>query len=431
MEPARRGAVSPEFGHHGRVALRAHHSRWQPADVDVATLWANCGGQWLTGGPPRVPVEAVRHLIGIVRHLDARGAGLAQSFAAEGLGVIGERAALIGLQPSSTVSCGGATRLIETADGWICVALARDGDLDLLPAWLGIDAHPGESWGPVARALGVLPSEEAVARGAELGLACAVLGEARGRHDAVLVEQLGDVPPIDVRGLVVVNLGALWAGPLCGDLLARLGATVVKVESTGRPDGSRAQPAFFDAVHERQQMVALDFTTADGIEVLAALLGAADVVIEGSRPRALAQLGIDAASVVATGRPRIWVSITGHGRAEPFGSRIGFGDDAAVAGGLTGGPPAAPTFLADAFADPLAGVTAAATVVDLLADGGRWLVDAALSRVAASMVDRSASAIAATMPAKPPRGRSDPLLCDSSTLGRDTVRVLAELGIRR
>ena len=96
-----------------------------------------------------------------------------------------------------------------------------------------------------------------------------------------------------------------------------------------------------------------------------------------------------------------------------------------------GGTPAAPTFLADAFADPLAGVTAAATVVDLLADGGRWLVDAALSRVAASMVDRSASAIAAPMPAKPPRGRSDPLLCDSSTLGPYAVMVLAELGIRQ
>lgn len=431
VEAARRGAVSTEFGHHDRVVLRAHHPGWQPADVDAARLWAECGGQWLTGGPPLVPAEAVRHLTGIVRHLDARGAGLAHSFTAEGLGVIGERAALLGLHPSSTVSCGGATRLIEAADAWICVSLARDDDLDLLPAWLGIDAGLDEPWGPVARALGDLPQEDAVARGAELGLACAVLGEARGRHNAVLVERLGDDPPIDLRGLVVVNLGALWAGPLCGDVLARLGATVVKVESTGRPDGSRAQPAFFDVVHERQKMVAVDFTKADGIGALAALLGAADVVIEGSRPRALAQLGIDAASVVAIGKPRIWLSITGHGRVEPFGSRIGFGDDAAVAGGLIGGTSAAPTFLADAIADPLAGLTAAATVVDLLDGGGRWLIDVALSRVAASMVDGSDGATTATLPAQPPRGRSDQRPAGASALGCDTVRVLAEMGIPR
>ena len=104
---------------------------------------------------------------------------------------------------------------------------------------------------------------------------------------------LGDAPPrLDLSGLRVVDLTALWAGPLCGDLLARGGAQVVKVESLGRPDGARRGPAaFFDQLNAHKRSVALDFTTTGGRARLAGLLVAADVVLESSRPRALDQLG--------------------------------------------------------------------------------------------------------------------------------------------
>ena len=112
---------------------------------------------------------------------------------------------------------------------------------------------------------------------------------------------------------VVVDLSSLWAGPLCGALLAECGCRVVKVESTPRPDGARSgSAAFFDRMNARKRSVALDLRTRGGARVLQRLLENADVVIEASRPRALAQLGIDPLQLVASG-PRAWVSITGHG----------------------------------------------------------------------------------------------------------------------
>jgi crotonobetainyl-CoA:carnitine CoA-transferase CaiB-like acyl-CoA transferase len=179
----------------------------------------------------------------------------------------------------------------------------------------------------------------------------------------------------------------------------------------------------------------LRFGDVDDRRRLRTLLAAADVVIEGSRPRALEQLGIDASEMVRSG-PQVWLSITGHGRLPPNDMRVGLGDDAAVAGGLVGWVPAAtgagpsgataPVFVADAVADPMTGLTVAATAIDLLARGGRHLVDVALGRVAASVAPQPDDPAPAS-DCDPPRARLDqgrPL-----PLGRDTIAVLRELGI--
>src|SRR5439155_13426947 len=114
------------------------------------------------------------------------------------------------------------------------------------------------------------------------------------------------------REPVVVDLSAMWAGPLCAHLLGLAGARVIKVESTTRPDGARfGPPAFFQWMHAGHQELVLDFRTE--LPELSRLIAEADVVIESSRPRALRQLGIEAEAVVATGRPSTWVRITGYG----------------------------------------------------------------------------------------------------------------------
>ena len=107
-------------------------------------------------------------------------------------------------------------------------------------------------------------------------------------------------------------------------------------------------------------------------------------MIEASRPRALEQLGIDATAIVAGGGPRVWVSITGHGRDGAGADWVAFGDDAAVAGGLVAHDEHGPVFCADAIADPIAGVVAAGAALQALAAGGRWLLDVSLSAVAAA-----------------------------------------------
>ena len=270
--------------------------------------------------------------------------------------------------------------------------------------------------------LAELSSADAVDRAALLGLAASIVGEAATRAEPVFVEPLGNVDARPVAGAVAVNLAALWAGPLAADVLARLGARVIKLESTSRPDGSRAHPAFFGTLAENQEFVAVDFRTEEGRSRLRSLLTVADVVIEGSRPRALEQLGIDARTIAATG-PQLWLSITAHGRELPFAMRIGYGDDTSAAGGLVGVRHGAPVFLADAVADPLSGLTAAAAVVDLLPHGGRWLVDVALSRVAASVAEPNAEASTTLKPMRPHVRRVHRHVPE---LGRDTERVLAD-----
>jgi crotonobetainyl-CoA:carnitine CoA-transferase CaiB-like acyl-CoA transferase len=227
--------------------------------------------------------------------------------------------------------------------------------------------------------------------------------------------------------LLVVDLSALWAGPLCGDLLARAGASVVKVESIWRPDGARRGPAgFFDLLNAHKRSVALDFGARDGVRALRELVGRADVVVEASRPRALEQFGIVGGEVEG---PQVWVSITGHGRDA---GRVAFGDDAAAAGGLVvWSGEGAPMFCADAVGDPVTGLTAAAACMEALAEGGRWLLDVSMAGVCAGLAGPTVpvGGGAGTLEVAAPRARARATSRVAAELGADTAQVLAELGI--
>jgi crotonobetainyl-CoA:carnitine CoA-transferase CaiB-like acyl-CoA transferase len=113
----------------------------------------------------------------------------------------------------------------------------------------------------------------------------------------------------------------------------------VKVESLARPDGARGgPPPFFDLLHTGAESVALDFADARDRALLDALVASADVVLESTRPRALAQLGIDATAFVAARAGRVWTSLTGYGREDEAPGRVAYGDDAGVAAGLASDP---------------------------------------------------------------------------------------------
>jgi hypothetical protein len=374
----------------------------------------------------------------------------------DALGLLGERAALAGLQRGGDRSCGGATRLLPSRDGWLAVSLPRPSDIELLPAWLG---HAGLSlgedpWDGVARAVADRDAISLAVDAALLGLPVAALPmEAAdlppaSRDDRcafgslpVIVTAAGAAPPAALAEMLVADLSSLWAGPLCAQLLGLAGARIVKIESTSRPDGARFGPAaFFDLLHAGHESVALDFTSAKGRDDLRRLLDAADVVIEASRPRALQQLGIDADALLRDGRARLWLSVTGYGRTGSAAQRVAFGDDGAVAGGLVVWDDDGPCFCADAVADPLTGLVAAAAVLGALAAGGRWLLDVSLRGVAAYFAaDAAASpapAIAARpdgtvpttggpVPVAPPRARSP--RGTAAPLGTHTEAVLAEL----
>ncbi len=394
------------------------------ADVDAARVWSESGCQAVTHPDAAVPGRLVTTVAGVVDRLDEHGAGVGERFGARGLGALSERAATLLLRRSGRSSCGGGSRLVTAADAWIAVTLARPTDRELLPAWLGIDPDAAcvvsnaDPWAEVARRVGERNMVDLVESGTALGLACAGVGEL-SPWSAVLRLPLGEALPRELRGLRVVNLGSLWAGPLAAHVLTRLGAYVVCVESTGRPDGARATPHWFDAMP-----VALDFRRDEGVAALAALLAAADVVIEGSRPRALAQLGISAVELASRG-PRVWLSITGYGRGPSTGMRVALGDDAAAAGGLVGWVDGGPVFLADAVADPLTGLVAANAIVDAVMGGGRWLIDVALARVASATAPRADDPVVRQLDSAPP-GRAVRSAAPPFELGADTNEVLDE-----
>jgi CoA-transferase family III len=394
-------------------------------------------------GPPDRLVAGLRRWATVIGD---RSAMLGRRLTFDAVALLGERAVIAGLRRQGQTSCGGATQLVRAADGWLAVALPRPEDRELLPAWLGIDGAGGEgeiSWAAVASALGDRRAREAAERAWLLGVPVSELPTepiappAAPPPLAPLPVHATPVvgPPAGQRpltGTTVVDLSSLWAGPLCGNLLSLAGARVVKVESTSRPDGGRSGPReFFDLLNGGKRSVALDLAEEDGWRVLRRLLAVADVVIEGSRPRALEQRGIVAADLVAAGGPRLWVSITGHGRTGVGRDRVAFGDDAAVAGGLVVADEGGPCFCADAVADPAAGLAATAACLDALAVGGRWILDVAMADAAASLAGPTliSSAGAADEADDVARPRARPVTCPAPVLGEHTLEVLNDLGV--
>ena len=224
------------------------------------------------------------------------------------------------------------------------------------------------------------------------------------------------VGPRRVDGLLVADLSSLWAGPLCGQLLARAGAVVVKVESPSRPDGTRSgEPAFFDWMNFGKLSYAIDFDH-DG-DALRQLLSTADIVIEGSRPAALRRRELSADDV--PGRAgRIWLRIRGY-RGQPH--RSAFGDDAAVAGGLVGAGTQGPVFCGDAIADPLSGLEAARAVGQSLRRGGGEVIDVSMAQVAARYAALPRASSTSAVPVAPPQ--PPPPSPSASPLGADNGAV--------
>lgn len=346
--------------------------------MDNAALdWASSGVVALTGrsnGPPHVPPGRAASVA----------AELARRFTAmtgvevDGPALLAERAAITGHTRHGSTSVGGAARLLPTADGWAAVSWARPDDRLLLSAMIGsqIDDDP---WPAVADWLCTHLSSKLAERAALLGItACPVPATPLSAPRAAAAPGAA----VDLNDALVVDFSALWAGPLAAHLLGLAGARVIKVETLSRPDGARRGASeFYRLLHAGHATITVDPQDPTGRRELAGLVAAADVVVEASRPRALAGFGLDADEVVARGTT--WLSITAWGRAD---SRVGFGDDVAAGAGLVARDrDGSPLFCGDALADPLTGLSAALAAVEA---PGR-LHDVAMGPTVASTLDGS------------------------------------------
>jgi crotonobetainyl-CoA:carnitine CoA-transferase CaiB-like acyl-CoA transferase len=145
--------------------------------------------------------------------------------------------------------------------------------------------------------------------------------------------------PTALNGLKVLDLSRVLAGPWAGQMLADLGADVVKVERPGSGDDTRAwgppwlkdtdgrdtsDAAYFFCANRNKRSVAIDMATPDGQALLQRLAAEADVVLENFKVGGLKQYGLDHETLCARHPRLIYCSITGFGQTGPYAPRAGY-----------------------------------------------------------------------------------------------------------
>jgi crotonobetainyl-CoA:carnitine CoA-transferase CaiB-like acyl-CoA transferase len=189
-----------------------------------------------------------------------------------------------------------------------------------------------------------------------------------------------------LKGLKVVELARILAGPWAGQVLADLGAEVIKVESPEGDDTRRWGPpfidngdgthdaAYFHAANRGKSSIIADFANLKDRDAVLALIENADVLIENFKVGGLVKYGLDYASLAKRNPRLIYCSITGFGQNGPYAGRAGY--DFIVQGmsgimDLTGEPDGPPEKIGVAFADIMTGLYAVIGIQAALADRER------------------------------------------------------------
>ena len=183
-----------------------------------------------------------------------------------------------------------------------------------------------------------------------------------------------------LAGLKVVELARILAGPWAGQILADLGAHVIKVEAPEGDDTRRWGPpfierdgdksaAYFYSCNRGKQSVIADFRTPEGQEFVRALVADADILIENFKVGGLAKYGLDYASLRKVNPALIYCSITGFGQTGPYAHRAGY--DYIIQGmsglmSVTGDPAGQPQKVGVAVTDVFTGVYASTAILAAL-----------------------------------------------------------------
>ena len=202
-----------------------------------------------------------------------------------------------------------------------------------------------------------------------------------------------------LEGVRVLELARILAGPWCGQLLADLGADVVKVERAGAgddtrqwgppfveaADGSHLGAAYYHGCNRGKRCVEADFETEEGRALVRRLVARADVLIENFKVGGLAKYGLDHASLKTLNPRLVYCSITGFGQDGPYAARAGYDFLIQGMGGamhVTGQADGPPTKSGIAIADVFTGLYAAnaiqAALIRRMSSGEGAYIDCAL-----------------------------------------------------
>ena len=186
-----------------------------------------------------------------------------------------------------------------------------------------------------------------------------------------------------LSGIKVLELARILAGPWCGQLLADLGAEVIKIERPGSGDdtrhwgppfvmsdaGENLGAAYYHSANRGKRSIAVDITTPEGQDIVRSLAASADIMIENYKVGGLAKYGLDHAALSRISPRLITCSITGFGQTGPYAHRPGYDYIAQAMGGLmsmTGEPQREPQKAGVAAADLFTGVYSAVAVLAAL-----------------------------------------------------------------
>lgn len=212
-------------------------------------------------------------------------------------------------------------------------------------------------------------------------------------------------PPLS--GIRVIELARVLAGPWAGQMLADMGADVIKVENPeggddtrawGPPfvedrDGKNLSAAYYHATNRGKRSIAVDLKTPEGQDIVRRLVATADVVIENFKLGGLKKYGLDYDSLKAINPKLVYCSITGFGQDGPYSSLAGY--DYIVQGmsgfmSITGEPDGQPMKAGVAIADIFTGIYAVsaiqAALIHAMKTGEGQLVDMALLDVMSAVL---------------------------------------------
>ena len=189
--------------------------------------------------------------------------------------------------------------------------------------------------------------------------------------------------PAPLAGLRVLELARILAGPWAGQLLADLGADIIKVERPGEGDDTRhwgppfmtdaddrsLGAAYYHSCNRGKRSIAVDLADEEGQARVRALAAKADVVIENYKVGGLARYGLDAASLRTINPALVYCSVTGFGQTGPYAHRAGYDFIIQGMGGMmsiTGEPDGPPQKGGVAYADLFTGVYSVVAILAAL-----------------------------------------------------------------
>jgi crotonobetainyl-CoA:carnitine CoA-transferase CaiB-like acyl-CoA transferase len=165
-----------------------------------------------------------------------------------------------------------------------------------------------------------------------------------------------------LKGLRVVEMGQLIAGPFCGQLLGDMGAEVIKIEPPGKGDpmrdwGRGDYPLWWEVVARNKRSVSANLRVPEGQALAKRLIATADILIENFRPGTLENWGLSPEVLHAENPGLIIVRVSGYGQTGPYSDRAGFGGIGEAMGGwrnIVGDPDRAPSRMGVSIGDTLA-----------------------------------------------------------------------------